>query len=137
MKPIVIDTSAVIAGFLGVHGAASLLVDAFFSDRLKVAYTMPVLREYAEVMERPKFAARISPSDRMALLQKLRASGLEVVPAPVPPDAWPDPDDLPFVAAALATEARVIVTFNPADFAPAARHGLRVLSPAEARREFL
>jgi hypothetical protein len=62
---------------------------------------------------------------------------VKVNPAAVPADEWPDADDLPFVAAALATEARVIVTLNPADFAPASHHGLRVLSPSQARREFL
>jgi predicted nucleic acid-binding protein len=60
-----------------------------------------------------------------------------VKPAAVPAADWPDVDDLPFVAAALATEARVIITLNPDDFEPATRHGLRVLSPAQAKREFL
>jgi predicted nucleic acid-binding protein len=50
---------------------------------------------------------------------------------------WPDVDDLPFVAAALATEARFIITLNPGDFEPATRHGLCVRSPAQAKREFL
>jgi hypothetical protein len=88
-------------------------------------------------MERPEFAEVITPADRMGVLLKVRHCGVPVEPAAVPADDWPDVDDLPFVAAALATEARIIITLNAGDFEPATRHGLRVLSPAQAKREFL
>lgn len=137
MSPLVLDTSALIAGLLSRRGAAAALVDALFNDRITLAYTPATLGEYVEVMERPEFSGLILPADRAAIVLKLRYRGIKVTPAAVPADRWPDADDLPFVAAALATEARVIVTLNPADFEPAARHGVRVLSPAQARREFL
>ncbi len=41
------------------------------------------------------------------------------------------------IAAALTSASRAIDTRNPRDFVPAADFGLRVLSPSEARREFL
>lgn len=88
-------------------------------------------------MERPQFAAIITPADRMGVMLKIRSSGVMVRPTAVPPSDWPDANDLPFFAAALATEAKLIVTLNPRDFAPAATHALRILSPAEAGRELL
>jgi uncharacterized protein len=134
---VVLDTSVLIAGLLSPRGASAALVDAFFADRLILAFTPAIFSEYADVLERPEFAQAITPADRMGVLLKVHHCGVRVEPLPVPADDWPDPDDLPFVAAALATKARVIITLNPRDFEPATRHGLRVLSPAQAKREFL
>ncbi len=137
MNPVVLDTSVVIAASLSPVGAAGSLLDAFYRDRLSLAYTAQMLDEYVSAMKRPKFAAFIDANDRLSLALKLRASGLLVVPAPVPKAAWPDVDDLPFVAAALATGRKIVVTLNSRDFAPAVAFGVRVLSPSEARRELL
>jgi putative PIN family toxin of toxin-antitoxin system len=137
MSTVVLDTSVLISGLLSPRGASAALVDAFFADRIKFAYTPAIFAEYAEVMERPEFAGAITPADRMGVILKVHHCGVPVKPAALPADDWPDVDDLPFVAAALATEARVIITLNPRDFEPAIRHGLRVLSPAQAKRAFL
>ena len=134
---IIIDTSVLVAGLLSRRGAASALVTAFFDDRLAVAYTPSILGEYAEVLERPEFSGVITPADRIGVILKIHASGRLIEPAPVPNAVWPDVDDLPFVAAALATERKIVVTLNLRDFFPAAAFGVRILSPAEARRELL
>jgi putative PIN family toxin of toxin-antitoxin system len=137
VNPVVLDTSVVIAASINPAGAAGSLLEAFYRDWLQLAYTTPMLDEYVSVMERPKFAAFIDANARLSVALKLRASGLLVEPAAVPKAAWPDIDDLPFVAAALATESKIVVTLNPRDFVPAAALGVRVLSPSGARRELL
>lgn len=137
MTPVVLDTSVIVAAHLSPHGAANDLLVAFYSDRLLLVHTAAIIAEFNEVLARPKFADIIASRNRIAFLMKLRASGLAVTPAPIPDDDWPDRDDLPFVAAALATPGKALVTLNPRDFAPASRHGVRVLSPAAARRLLL
>ena len=137
MRPVVLDTSVVVAGLIARRGAASALVEAFFADRLHLAYTPAILGEYAEVLARPEFAGVIAPNDRIGIILKLRSSGFLIEPAAVPIAAWPDVDDLPFVCAALAVESKTIITLNPRDFAPAADFGVRVLSPSQGRRECL
>ena len=137
MSPVVLDTSVVIAASLSPLGAAGSLLEAFYRDRIALAYTGALLDEYMEVMERPKFSAFIDSNARLSFALKLRASGVLVVPAPVPKIDWPDEDDIPFIAAALATERKIVVTLNRRDFAPATALGVRVLSPAEARRTLL
>ena len=137
MKPVVLDTSVVVAGFLSGRGSPGALLEAFFADRLLLAFSGEMLAEYAEVLARPKFAAVITPADRAAFILKLHVAGFRVEPANVPRARWPDPDDVPFVAAALVTEAKIIVTLNPRDFAPAASLGVRILSPTAARTELL
>jgi len=130
-NPIVtLDTSVLICGLLSRHGIAGALVAAFFGDRLKLTYTTDILAEYAEVMTRAHF--HIEQSERIAVLMKLRATGLRITPAPAPAIDWPDPDDLPFIAAALATEDKIVITLNPRDFKPAEPYGLRIFSPAQA-----
>ena len=131
MKPLVLDTSVLISGLIG-HGASSALIDALFADRLTIAHTTAILAEYADVMERPAFG--IEPSERAAIFLKIRASGIAVQPAAVPNLQWPDRYDVPFVAAALATEVKTVVTLNPKDFEPAKSLDVKVLSPSEALR---
>jgi len=137
MSAVVLDTSVVVAGLLARRGASSAMVAAFFSDRLRLAYSPAIIGEYAEVLERPEFAHAIAAADRIGVFVKLRSTGLLVEPAVVSSVGWPDVDDLPFVAAALATERKIVVTLNPRDFAPAASLGVHVLSSSEARRELM
>ncbi|HEY8837066.1 MAG TPA: putative toxin-antitoxin system toxin component, PIN family [Dehalococcoidia bacterium] len=137
MSAVVLDTNIIVAGLLARRGASSALVGALFNDRLQLAYTPEIIGEYAEVLARPEFAHEIEPADRIGLILKMRTSGLLVKPIAVSSVGWPDVDDLPFVAAALATESRIVVTLNPRDFAPAEALGVRVLSPSQARRKLL
>ena len=129
MKPMVLDTCVLISGLIG-HGTSVALVDAFFDNRLVMAYSSEILAEYADVMERPQFC--IEPAERAAIFLKLHASAVMLEPAQVPDARWRDPKDLPFVAAALATELKLIVTLNPRDFAPAISLGITILSPRQA-----
>jgi putative PIN family toxin of toxin-antitoxin system len=136
-KVVVLDTCVFVAGLLSPRKSAGALVSAFFSDRLRLAYTEPILAEYAEVLERPDFVGIITPADRIGLILKVRSSGVRIEPAAVPSVRWPDPDDLPFVAAALGAEDKLLVTLNPRDFEPAAAFGLQIMSPALAKLKLL
>jgi uncharacterized protein len=130
VKILVLDTSALVSGLLKPRGPAARLVNAFFADRLRLAYTDEILAEYVDVLSREEF--KIDPSEQMAVVIKIRASGVFVKSQPVPAAAWPDADDLPFVGAALATQDKILVTFNPRDFAPACSLGVQVVRPSEA-----
>ena len=127
----VIDTSVFVAGMLSRRGAAARLVDAIFADALRPVYVPAVVVEYAEVLARPELD--IPASDRWALLLKLRSTGILVSPVAASM-ALPDEDDRPFIEAALATSAKVVVTLNTRDFTPAKVLGVRILTPGEAVR---
>lgn len=129
MRTWVLDPNVIISGLINSAGPSAALVDAFYADRLKLAFDGRIVREYAEVMGRPKFA--IEAQEQQALLVKLHTSGLRTSPKSVDM-SLPDEDDRPFIEVALATEERLIVTRNPMDFGEAEKQGVRVLSPEEA-----
>ncbi len=102
-EDVVLDTSVLVAGLLSPRKSAGALVSAFFADRLRLAYTGPMLVEYAEVLECPEFGRIITPVDRIGLILKLRCSGILAEPVEVPDADWPDLDELPFVVAFNST----------------------------------
>ena len=63
----------------------------------------------------------------------MTAPGISRPPAPSRPLArrLPDPDDEPFLEAAIAGAADCLVTGNVTHFSPEARAGARVVTPAD------
>lgn len=64
------------------------------------------------------------------MLAYVESSGEMAASAPLPV-RLPDPDDEPFLEAALASRADCLVTGNLSHFPPSARSGIAVLTPAE------
>ena len=95
------------------------------------AWDNKILLEYRDVLSRPKF--RLSKTAVRALLAALPQSGFyRLVPAQEM--KLPDPEDLPFVAMALATPDKTIITGNPIHYPEAAMQkiGVQILSPRQA-----
>lgn len=88
-----------------------------------------IFEEYREVLARPKFG--LPQGAVVALLQGLHDLSTWVLPAPLPPDLLPDPDDLPFLELALASDA-ILVTGNLRHFPKGSRRGVEVVEPSEA-----
>jgi putative PIN family toxin of toxin-antitoxin system len=131
VKEWVIDTNVVVSGLLTPSGNAARILDAVVEGRIKMAYDARILAEYRDVLRRPKL--RIQPLRVEAFLEGLRGQALI---SPVHIDVTgPDPDDLIFIEAALATASRTIVTGNLADYPDEIRVGVRVIAPAAAAIE--
>jgi predicted nucleic acid-binding protein len=89
-----------------------------------------MLAEYRAVLLRPKFG--LSASTVSAVLVAFGpADQVSLREAP----SLPDSDDEVFLAAALATADKVLVTGNRAHFPTARCSPVHVLSPAEAAQE--
>jgi predicted nucleic acid-binding protein len=86
-----------------------------------------MLAEYRAVLLRPKFG--FSPQVVASLLAVF-SPGDQVSAATAPP--LPDPDDEVFMAAALATADRVLVTGNRVHFPAEVCAPVTILAPAEA-----
>jgi len=132
VKPLpswVLDTNVVVAGLLNAHAFPGRLLDAVLAGALRITFDDRIEREYRDVVARPKFA--IPAALREAILGELKSQDTIAVTSGVI-KALPDPDDLPFLEAALYATGHVLVTGNLKHYPPAARGRVVVLSPAEA-----
>lgn len=113
----------------------ALVVEAARHRRVEIVASLPVAEELKRVMRRPKFAVHgVAEQDVEDVLELLTP----YVP-PIEIDApIRDPDDAPFVAAAVMGHAEAIITgdrdfLDDADLrAWLAERGIEVLTPAQA-----
>lgn len=131
MKQWVLDTNVVVSGLMNPRGHPALILNAVLDGRVKMVCDARILAEYRDVLSRPRL--KLEPDKIKAFLGGLR-SQMFVTPVSLPATG-PDPDDLIFVEAALATVDRTIVTGNLAHHPPEILHGARVLTPAQATAE--
>jgi|SRR5579859_2634958 len=128
MRLAVFDTNVIIAAGISRNGAPSQLVNNWvLGGRLQLVISPFVIREYREVVQRPKFLRYAFPPDWLELLIEASLSVGD-------PDAWPlsmpHPEDATFLALADAAGAW-LVTGNLRHFPASVRRGVTVLSPAD------
>jgi len=87
-------------------------VQAVLDQQVAVAWSQPILREYRDVLNRPRFG--FDPEDVADLVGFIEAAGLEITPQPSHVD-MPDEDDRVFYDTAT-TAAATLVTGNIKDF---------------------
>lgn len=122
----VLDTNILVSAGLKPGSAVASLVERALLRGMPVHLCPSLVMEYQAVMARPKFRRAGFPP--LWLPRLMQVAFHEPEPAPWPL-AGPDPDDLVFLTLAKATGA-VLVTGNTADFPPAIRAGVIVMTPA-------
>jgi len=108
----VVDTNILISGSLW-PGPSSQLLEAAADGKVELMLSSDLLVEFAGVLARPKFIARIAAKGTNAneLARKLSEHVTIVAPAllPLPPELR-DPKDLPVLACAVSAQADAIVS---------------------------
>lgn len=123
----VIDTNVWVSAFLSSKGAPARLLNAFVKGHLIPVYSEEIEAEYLDVLYRDKLNIdRVVLDEFIGLLIEY---GQLVIPVKFDSANLPDPDDAPFIAAALAAGC-LIVTGNTKHFP--ATSGVEILIPAEA-----
>ena len=125
----VLDTNVVVSGLLNPAGATGQLLLAVRDGRIRAAWTPSILSEYASVLRRPKFGF---PQPFVANFIGSFAEAWEIKRSPKLRVELPDRSDEIFLAAALGTTDKVLVTGNVKHFPPESRLEAIVLTPAEA-----
>lgn len=128
----VVDTNVVVSAALTAGGNCDRILRAAVDGQIRLAWSTLMLAEYKGVLSRPKFG--FSTPVVASLLSVFTASE-QVTPVPVP--RLPDPDDEVFLATALATTEKLLVTGNLAHFPEEICAPARILSPAAALRLLL
>jgi uncharacterized protein len=125
---IVLDTNVLVAGLLSPFGPCGEIVRMISSGKLTLSFDTRILSEYREVLRRPKFM--LEEDKITALLDHIERRGQIVASSPLP-HSLPDPDDEPFLEAAIAGRAVCLVTGNLVHFPSKRCQGIEVLSPGE------
>jgi putative PIN family toxin of toxin-antitoxin system len=125
---IVLDTNVLVSGLLSPHGPPGRLVALVVAGELRLLVDDRILREYAEVLTRPRFGF-----DRATVLELVDflAEAAEHVDSSQVSVALADQDDAPFLEVAIAGGADALVTGNARHFKTRdQRAGVQILEPA-------
>jgi len=108
---VVADTNTVVSGLLW-HGNPRLVLEAARVGTLQLYTSASLLAEIEEVLQRPKFAQRLSLAKVTShtLIMGYAALARLIEPAVIEPVIIADPDDDEVLACALEARAEAIVT---------------------------
>jgi predicted nucleic acid-binding protein len=128
MRLAVLDTNVIVSAGLKLNSVPYRLVMGWvFAGQVQAVTCAAVIREYREVLWRPKFTRHGFPPDWIGGLIEMSLR----VPDPAPwPIELPDATDAVFLSLAHASGAW-LVTGNGKHFPKSARRGVTVISPAE------
>ena len=102
---VVIDTNVLASALWSSSGAPSKVVSLILNDVLVPCYDHRIMREYREVLERPKFG--FSKSEKNSLLDFIESIGRSVVPEPCE-SSFIDEADKKFYEVAKFCHAKLI-----------------------------
>lgn len=125
---IVLDTNVLVSGLLTPFGSSGEIVRMVFSEELILFIDARILSEYKEVLHRPKFKFDRDKIDLLIDFIKQYGRLVSGTPLKTP---LPDPDDDPFLEAAIAGNVDVLITGNKVHYPPDLREGIDILSPSE------
>jgi uncharacterized protein len=123
----ILDTNVLVSGLITPHGVCGAILQALTDGVFEAYVTRDILLEYTEVPLRPKF--KIDGDKRQKILSLFKH--LETEPEMLRDAQLPDPDDVIFLVAAVASNADYLVTGNLRHFLEEMRFGVKVVSPAE------
>ena len=125
---VVIDTNVLVSAFLKPRSNPAQILRLVVQGDLDIVVNEKILSEYYEVLSRPRLDLS-SPKVR-AVLELIRKKGVNA-PAMAKSFPLPDESDEPFLEAALATSADILITGNKKHFPRKCCKGQKVLTPKE------
>lgn len=128
MKRIVLDTNVLASALLKPKGPPARILRLVLQGELVLVLNDEILTEYEDVLARSKFS--LDPRLVRAVLDHLQAEAIKAPALPLTL-SLPDPEDEPFLEAALAARADALVTGNKRHFPERACQGQTVWSPKE------
>lgn len=131
---IVIDTNTLVSGFLW-EGPPAKLVATALASRVRLYANAELLLELQDVLQRPKFAARLAAGGETpaTVARKYRDACVEIASAKIaPPENLRDAEDVHILACAVAAEVDLIVSGDKDLQALKSFQGIPIVDAAEA-----
>lgn len=129
MVRVVLDTNVLVAALIKKGGPNRKVLSILFKNLglFELCYSSQMMAEYEDVLSRPIVTGRGLGPNAERLLLLLQRTGSEVVPKSVPSVVYPDPDDRPFLEAAVHVDG-ILITNNMKHYPFL---GVNVLGPEE------
>lgn len=124
---IVLDTNVIVAGLLTPYGPSAEVV-RMIVEKVQLCYDTRIFLEYKDVLSREKFS--FDPQNIEQILYHIQMSGY-LVNTSLLPKSLPDPDDEPFLEAALFGKAECLVTWNKKHYPEKLCQGMKILTPED------
>ncbi|MEO6278347.1 putative toxin-antitoxin system toxin component, PIN family [Roseateles sp.] len=131
---LVLDTNLLVSGVIA-SGLPKRLLQGALSSEFEICTSEVLLSELLDVLQRPKFASRLSQAGLtvQSVVEDLRRIAVIVTPAQTPRVVPTDPDDDHVVAAALAGNADLIASGDQRDLLPMGSYqGIPIVNAREA-----
>jgi putative PIN family toxin of toxin-antitoxin system len=110
---VVLDTNVIISGILKPYSKAAAILHLVADGTIRLAYDLRLLSEYRDVLSRSKF--NFAKENVEAFLDQVEQEGLLTSAKPLKIHLS-DPDDEPFLEAALSAGAEAMITGNKHHF---------------------
>ena len=131
---VILDTNVFISGvFFG--GQPGKILAAWRDGKVRLVLSTEILEEYVEVLRRLE---KLYPPVEVKPVIELILAGSEIITVlPLEKPVCSDPDDDKFIACALASKARVIVSGDKHLLVMDGIYGLEILTPSVFYKEYL
>ncbi len=131
MQKIVIDTNVIVSSLIQRSYPYRIIYELFVDDRFELCVSEELMREYYEVLSRPKFS-RFPDffAKAESLLADLEAKAKKFVPS-TKIDLISDKDDNMILELADECKADFIITGNSNDFTFSAYKQTKIVSPKD------
>ncbi len=129
---ILLDTNVIISGFLSAKGPPGLLLQRWLDGRFDLVTSQTQLDELGRALGYEKFRDRINSDQMRDFVDNIDVMAV-VVPSVPDVMLFPDPDDNPILATAIAGQADLIVSGDkPHMLALGEVEGIPIVTPREA-----
>jgi len=130
MIKVVIDTNVLVSALLKPDSVPELVISLVLENQLILCLTEPIVAEYEEVLDRPKFK-KLDRHKVKSLISRLKDQARWVEPKTRLHVTKHDPEDNKFLECALAVGADFLITGNTKHFPPKRFKKTLIMSPAE------
>ena len=131
MQKVVIDTNVIVSALIQKSFPYKIVNELFIEGKITLCVSEALMKEYYEVLRRPKFAAYYDFVARAeALLADIEEQAVMYSPN-ISLDLLSDKDDNKILELADACSADFIITGNTTDFTFPNYKGTRIVTPKE------
>lgn len=129
---VVLDTNVLVSALITRGTPPDRLYQAWLRNEIELVTSAAQIDELADVLSRPKLRKYVDPADAAGLVSDILLRAIVIRDMPVPRRS-PDPKDDAILAAAVAGEAKLVVSGDkPGILALREVQGIPIRTPREA-----